>query len=75
VRSTSSSTRLPTVAGRAGSADLGRLVLALQALAPALDGRDELREVHLEGVEDLVGVVLGAEADLALAGPGVRAPP
>src|SRR3954464_14818826 len=47
--------------------DFGRLVLALQALAPALDGGDELREVDLERVEDLVGVVLGAEPDLALA--------
>ena len=53
------------------SADLGRLILALQALAPALDGRYELREVHLEGVQDLVRVVLGAEPDLALAGAGV----
>src|SRR3954467_13968980 len=52
-------------------ARVGGLVLALQALAPALDGRDELREVDLERVEDLVGVVLGAEADLALAGAGV----
>src|SRR3954470_4960340 len=43
------------------------LVLALQALAAALDGRDELREVDLERVEDLVRVVLRAEADLALA--------
>src|SRR3954471_20002865 len=51
--------------------DFGRLVLALQALAPALDGRDELREIDLERVEDLVGVVLGAEPDLALAGAGV----
>src|SRR3954471_9171115 len=51
--------------------DFGRLVLALQALAPALDGRDELREVDLERVEDLVGVVLGAEADLALPGASV----
>src|SRR4051794_5892536 len=51
--------------------DFGRLVLALQALAPALDGRDELREVDLERVEDLVGVVLGAEPDLALARAGV----
>jgi hypothetical protein len=42
-----------------------------EALAPALDGRDELREVHLERVEDLVGVVLGAQADLPLAGAGV----
>src|SRR5690348_6985394 len=39
---------------RGGSADLGRLVLALEALAPALDGRDELGEVDLERVEDLV---------------------
>src|SRR3954449_12605744 len=51
--------------------DFGRLVLALQALAPALDGRDELREVDLERVEDLVGVVLGAEPDLPLAGAGI----
>jgi hypothetical protein len=36
----------------------GGLVLALEALAPALDGGDELREVDLERVEDLVGVVL-----------------
>src|SRR3954465_5501873 len=52
-------------------AHFGRLVLALQALAAALDGGDELREVDLERVEDLVRVVLGAEADLALAGAGV----
>src|SRR3954463_16749647 len=51
--------------------DFGRLVLALQALAPALDGGDELREVDLERVEDLVGVALGAEPDLALAAAGV----
>src|SRR3712207_6837540 len=47
------------------------LVLALQALAPALDGRDELREVDLERVEDLVRVVLRAEPDLPLAGARV----
>src|SRR3954466_11722295 len=52
-------------------AHFGRLVLALQALATALHGGDELREVDLERVEDLVGVVLGAEADRALAGAGV----
>src|SRR3954470_15794321 len=57
--------------GAAPLRDFGRLVLALQALAPALDGRDELREVDLERVEDLVGVVLGAEPDLALAAAGV----
>jgi len=50
------------------SADLGALVGAAQALPAALDGGDELREVELERVEDLVGVVLGAEPDLALAG-------
>src|SRR3954464_12252189 len=49
----------------------GWLVLALQALAAGLDGGDELGEVDLERVEDLVGVVLGAQADLALAGAGV----
>src|SRR3954449_1781916 len=52
-------------------AHFGRLVLALQALPTALHGGDELREVDLEGVEDLVGVVLRAEPDLALAGTGV----
>jgi hypothetical protein len=49
-------------------ADFGGFVLALQALAPPLHGGDELRQVDLERVEDLVGVVLGAEPDLALAG-------
>src|SRR5579859_2328200 len=49
------------------STDLGGFVLARQALASALHRRDELREVDLERVEDLVGVVLRAEADLALA--------
>ena len=57
-------------AGRARRlADLGRLfVLAAgEPVAAALHGGEELLEVDLEGVEDLVGVVLGAEADLALA--------
>src|SRR6476619_6487728 len=49
----------------------GGLVLALQALAAALHRSDELREVDLERVEDLIGVVLGAEADLALTGASV----
>ena len=53
----------------------GRFVVLVVAtgepLAAALDGGDELREVDLERAEDLVGVVLGAEADLALAGAGV----
>jgi hypothetical protein len=43
----------------------------VQALAAALGGGDELREVDLEGAEELVGVVLGAEADVALSGPRV----
>src|SRR4051794_4705946 len=49
----------------------GRLFAALQPLAAALDRCDELREVDLERVQDLVGVVLGAQADLALTGAGV----
>src|SRR3954452_24593484 len=62
----------PCVPGRGRpSGDFRWLVLALQALAAALDGSDELREVDLERVEDLVGVVLRAEADLALASAGV----
>src|SRR3954463_5937936 len=58
-------------AARRTSGDFRWLVLALEALAAALDGCDELREVGLERVEDLVGVVLRAEADLALASAGV----
>src|SRR4051794_21358756 len=46
-------------------------VLALQPLAAPLHRGDELREVDLERVEDLVGVVLGAKADLALPGASV----
>ena len=42
-----------------------------ETIAAALDGREELLKVDFEGVEDLVGVVLGAEADFALAGAGV----
>src|ERR687889_99941 len=54
-----------------------RFVLQLQRTAgnaavcrwlDALHRGDELGEVDLERVEDLVGVVLGAEADLALTG-------
>src|SRR5690242_11242386 len=50
-----------------------RLVLlaAGEAVAAALDGGEELLQVHFKRVEDLVGVVLGAEADFALAGTGV----
>src|SRR4051812_1085713 len=44
---------------------------ALQPIAAALHGRRELLEVDLEGVEDVVRVVLGAEPDLALAGAGL----
>src|SRR5204862_7850458 len=34
----------------------------------ALDGGDELREVHFERVEDVVRVILGTKTYLALAG-------
>src|ERR1700749_2302555 len=51
--------------------NLGGLFLAGETLAPAPYRRDELREIHLERVEDLVGVVLGTEPDLALAPSGV----
>src|SRR4051812_14723317 len=54
-----------------GLADFGGLVAALEPLAAALHRSDELGQVHLERVEDLVGVVLRAEPDLALARPGV----
>ena len=47
------------------------VVRALEAFAAVLDGGDELGEVELEGAEDLVGVVLGAQANLALLGTGV----
>src|SRR5829696_4665327 len=68
----------PLRAARAGAlcraarrlADFG-LFAALEAVAAALHGCDELREVDLERVEDVVRVVLDAEADLALAGAGV----
>src|ERR1700747_2941443 len=40
------------------STDLGGFVLARKALAATLYRGDELREVDLQGVEDLVGVVL-----------------
>src|SRR3954451_11808856 len=62
--------RSPRAAPLEALGDAG-LVLALQAFPAALHRCDELREVDLERVEDLVGVVLGAEADLALAGAGV----
>src|ERR687894_3004014 len=51
-----------------------RLLLFLHALqfgSAALDGLEQFPEVVLEVGEDLVGVVLGAEADLALAAAGV----
>src|SRR5262245_60641275 len=62
--STDPSARTPPGAARRHSADFRGLVFALEPLAATLDGGDELREVDLEGVEDLVGVVLGAEPDL-----------
>ena len=53
-------------------ANVGRLVVAAgQAVATALHGGEELLEVHFQGVEDVVGVVLGAEADLTLTGAGL----
>src|SRR4051794_26943879 len=47
------------------------LLAAGEAVAAALYGGEELLQVHFKGVENLVGVVLGAEADFALAGAGV----
>src|ERR671915_995238 len=44
---------------------------ALQLCAPTLHGLEEFAQVVLEVGEDLVGVVLGAEAYLALAAAGV----
>ncbi len=64
----------PNPSGHSGErrlGDFGRFVLALQPLATALDGGDELRQVHLERVEDLIRIVLGAQPDLALARAGV----
>ena len=52
--------------------DVGRLFVAPgETIATALHGCEELLQVDLERVEDLVGVVLGTEADLALPGAGV----
>ena len=42
-----------------------------EAVPTPLHGGEKLLQVYLERVEDLIGVVLGAEADLALAGPRV----
>jgi hypothetical protein len=42
-----------------------------EAVAAALHGCGELLEVDLEGVEDVVGVVLRAETDLALTRAGL----
>src|SRR4051794_28536321 len=42
-----------------------------ETVAAALHGREELLQVHLEGVENLVGVILGTEADLPLPGAGI----
>ncbi len=53
------------------SGNFGGFVLALQALAATLHRGDELRKVDLERAEDLIGIVLGAEPDLALACPRV----
>jgi hypothetical protein len=48
--------------------NLGPLVGAAQALAAALDGGYAVREVELECVQGLLGVVVGAEMQLTLAG-------
>src|SRR3954465_8839835 len=40
-----------------------------EPVTAALHGGRELLEIHLEGVEDVVGIVLRAEADLTLARP------
>src|SRR3954467_690818 len=42
-----------------------------EPVAATLNGGEELLQVHFKGGEDLVGVVLGAEADFTLAGAGV----
>src|SRR5262249_59566613 len=53
-------------------ADLAGLALAtLETVASALHSLEELLEVDLERREDVVGVVLGAEADFALALAGL----
>src|SRR5271170_2614359 len=59
------------VSDRGPLAHFSRFVLALEPLAAALDRRDELRQVHLQRVEDLIRVVLRTEPDLALAGASV----
>src|SRR3984957_2109021 len=51
--------------------DFRRFVLALQALAAALHGGDELRQVDLQRAENLIRVVLSTKPDLALACPGI----
>src|SRR3954469_7415896 len=58
----------PGPARRAGRLPDFGFLAPLQPIAAALHRRGELLEVHLERVEDVVGVVLGAEPDLALAG-------
>ena len=62
---------VPSHSPAAGRARRRLLVAAGEPVAAALHGGEELLQVHFEGVEDLVGVVLGAEADFALAGAGV----
>src|SRR5262249_44655639 len=53
--------------GRRRLADFSRLFLAArEAISAATHRGEELLEIDLEGGEDLIGVVLGAEPDLAL---------
>src|SRR3954452_22296496 len=65
--STSGSSSPQPGQGRGELPDFG-LFATLQPVAPALHGRGELLEVHFQGVQDVVGVVLGTEANLTLAG-------
>src|SRR3954466_9958919 len=57
---------MPTVFPPVALTDFG-FFAAGEPLASTLHRSDELREVHLERVEDVVGVILRAQADLTLA--------
>src|ERR687893_205031 len=63
--------RLAPLLRSASAAGYFFLFPALEPVAAALDGGDELLQVDLERVEDVVGVVLRPEPDLALARAGV----
>src|SRR4051812_37365191 len=57
--------------GQGGLLCCGRFVGLPEVFAAALNRGDELGEVDLEGAEDLVGVALSTQANLALFGTGV----